>query len=145
MWTDPIVHEYGLACSAEQAFAVYTRRIGEWWLPEYSPNAETLETVTIEPDVGGRVLFSHRVEGDIVWGHVTDWQPPRRLVHTSVLAQPGDHPSQITVGFTPEGEGCRFSFAHGGWNDANAAARDKFSEWRLILDRFAVLAQQAPG
>jgi hypothetical protein len=137
----PIRHEYELTCTAEHAFEVYTRRIGEWWHPAYSPNPETLEAVEIEPGVGGRVLFKHRGEGQFSWGQVTEWQPPRRLSHTSVLAQPSDHPTQISVDFAPQGAGCRIQFEHGGWNDGNVSVRQKFSDWQLILDRFAALAQ----
>jgi hypothetical protein len=30
-------------------------------------------------------------------------------------------------------------FAHGGWTEANAASREKFGDWNVMLDRFAVL------
>ena len=32
-------------------------------------------------------------------------------------------------------------FAHAGWTEANAAARQKFGDWRVMLDRFAALVQ----
>ena len=54
MLLDPIVHEYDLVCTPELAFDVYTRRIGEWWHPDYSADPATLQTVTIEAGVGGR-------------------------------------------------------------------------------------------
>jgi len=54
----------------------------------------------------------------------------------STLAQAPDHPSEISVTFTPGGEGCRFHFEHGGWTDD----RGKFSEWPPLLERFVDLA-----
>lgn len=33
-------------------------------------------------------------------------------------------------------------FAHGGWDEDNAAVRGKFSDWSVILDRFSALAGQ---
>jgi hypothetical protein len=93
MDTEPIAHEYDLHCSAERAFHVYVTRIGEWWHPTYSANPMTFEAVTIEPRVGGRVYATHTDVGDIVWGHVTVWDPPRRPGHSFTLAQSGDHPS----------------------------------------------------
>jgi hypothetical protein len=140
---EPITHEYVLRCSAEHAFDTYTRRIGEWWDPRYTANAETLETVTIEPRVGGRVYATHSDIGDDDWGEVTVWKPGRLLVHTSTLAQGPTQPSEITVEFMPLDDGrtgCTVRFAHGGWTEANAALRDKFTEWPVILDRFAALA-----
>jgi hypothetical protein len=137
----PITHEYALRCSPEHAFATYAERIGEWWDPRYTANADTLQDVTIEPRVGGRVYATHSDIGKDDWGEVTAWDPGRRLVHTSTLAQDAQHPSEIFVEFEPDGPGCAMRFAHGGWTEANVASRAKFTEWRVLLDRFAALAE----
>jgi uncharacterized protein YndB with AHSA1/START domain len=144
--TAPIAHEYSLRCGAERAFAVYTERIGEWWDPRYTANAETLRTVTIEPKVGGRVYAVHGDLGKDDWGEVTVWEPGRRLVHTFSLAQDPRHPSEVAVEFVSSGSsgqasgGSTLRFAHGGWTEANVAAREKFGDWHVMLDRFAALA-----
>jgi Activator of Hsp90 ATPase homolog 1-like protein len=138
--TAPIEHEYTLACQAEHAFAVYTGRIGEWWDPRYTANAETLQTVTIEPRVGGRVYATHGDIGEHDWGEVTVWEPGRRLVHTFTLAQDAQQPSEVVVELAPAGGGCTLRFAHGGWTPASAEARRKFGDWPVLLDRFAALA-----
>jgi hypothetical protein len=138
----PITHTVALTCGPERAFATYTDRIGVWWDRRYTANPETLETVTIEPRVGGAVYATHRDIGRHDWGTVTVWEPGRRLVHTFTLAQDPEHPSEVAVAFAPgpSGRGCTVSFAHGGWSAANATARAKFGDWPLILDRFAALA-----
>jgi Activator of Hsp90 ATPase homolog 1-like protein len=140
--TSPITEEYRLGCDAERAFATYTGRIGQWWDPRYTANAETLETVTIEPRVGGRVYATHADMGEQDWGEVTVWEPGRRLVHTFTLAQDPQHPSEVAVQFVPNDAdaGCTVRLAHGGWTEANADVRQKFGDWRVILDRFAALA-----
>jgi uncharacterized protein YndB with AHSA1/START domain len=145
MILEPILHEYDLSCTPEAAFDVYVNRIGEWWPPNYTANAETLEAVTIEPGVGGRVYEAHRGGDAFTWGRITVWEPTRRLVYTSTLAQTRDHPSEISVRFTPNGDRCSVRFEHGGWNEGNASDRGKFSEWPVILDRFAALANGAPA
>jgi Activator of Hsp90 ATPase homolog 1-like protein len=137
---EPIVHEYRLPCSPEEAFATYTERIGDWWDPRYTANAETLESVTIEPRVGGRVTARHTDTGEDDWGEVTVWEPGRRVVHTFTLAQDAQHPSEVAVEFVPDGDGCIVRFAHGGWTEANASSRPKFTDWSVMLDRFAALA-----
>jgi hypothetical protein len=142
--TLPITHDRVLACSAEQAFATYTGRIGEWWDPRYTANAATLAAVTIEPRVGGRVFATHSDIGDHDWGEVTVWQPGRRVAHTFALAQDRRHPSEVAVQFVArEGAGCEVHFAHGGWTEANVADRKKFGDWPVMLDRFAALADAA--
>jgi PPOX class probable F420-dependent enzyme len=137
----PIAHEYVLRSSPEHAFAAYTERIGEWWDPRYTANSESLCAVTIEPRVGGRVYATHEDLGEHEWGTVTAWEPGRRLAHTFTLAQDPAHPSEVAVEFAPrEGAGCTVRLAHGGWTNANVAAREKFGDWPVMLDRFAALA-----
>jgi hypothetical protein len=132
----PITLEFQLRCTAEQAFAAYADRIGEWW------DAETLDAVTIEPWVGGRVYATHSDIGEDDWGEVTVWEPGHRLVHTFTLAQDREYPSEVAVEFAPaEGEGSTMRFAHGGWTEDNPAVRSKFGDWRVLLDRFARLAE----
>ena len=130
--TSPIAFDQRLSCSPEVAFAAYTGRIAEWWDPRYTANAETLQAVTIEPRVGGRVYATHSDFGVDDWGEVTVWEPERRLVHTFRLAQDPQQPSEIAVEFLPDedGAGCLVRFEHRGWTDANAAARPKFGDWR---------------
>jgi uncharacterized protein YndB with AHSA1/START domain len=142
MTEDPIVHEYRLRCSPERAFDSYASRIGEWWDPRYTANPDTLESVVIEPRVGGRVYAVHEDTGEDDWGEVTAWVPGRRLVHTFTLAQDPQHASEVAVEFTAgqDGAGCTVRFAHGGWTQANAEVRKKFSDWPVMLDRFAALA-----
>ena len=137
----PITQEYPLRCTAEHAFDTYTGRIGEWWDARYTANAATLQAVTIEPSVGGRVYATHSNIGEDDWGEVTVWEPGHRLVHTFTLAQDSRYPSEVVAEFvSAEGTGCTLSFAHGGWTEDNADVRKKFGDWRILLDRFAQLA-----
>jgi hypothetical protein len=146
----PIALELPVNCSAEEAFAVYTGKIGEWWDPRYTANPDSLADVTIEPWVGGRVYAKHADLGEHDWGIVTLWEPGRKLVHTFTLAQDSDHPTEVAVEFLPQREdsgspdaaqeGCVLRFEHRGWTEANAPVRDKFSDWEHILRRFTVLA-----
>jgi hypothetical protein len=144
--TSPIIHEYSLRCTAEHAFATYSRRIGDWWDGRYTANAATLHAVTIEPRAGGRVYATHGDIGEHDWGEVTVWEPGRRLVHTFTLAQNPHHPSEVAVEFVPHERvggaptGCTVRFAHGGWTEVNATVREKFGDWPVLLDRFAALA-----
>jgi uncharacterized protein YndB with AHSA1/START domain len=136
--TGPIVHVLSLRCSAEHAFAVYTERFGEWWDARYTANPDTLETVTIEPGIGGQVYAVHSDIGMHSWGEVTEWDPPRRLVHTFALAQ--SSPSEVAVEFEHVDDGCRVHFEHRGWTEENAADRAKFGDWPVLLERFAAVA-----
>ena len=140
--SSPITQEYPLRCNGDHAFAVYTGRIGEWWDARYTANAETLQAVTVEPRVGGRVYATHSDIGEDDWGDVTVWEPGHRLVHTFTLAQDPQYPSKVVAEFVPEGgTGCTLRFTHGGWTEDNAEVRKKFGDWQVLLDRFAALAE----
>ena len=141
METAPHAFERTVGLSAEDAFQAYVGRIGEWWDPHYTANAETLQSVTIEPHAGGRVYATHSDLGRHDWGEVLVWEPGRRLVHSFTLAQDPEHPSQVAVEFEDRDGGSVLRFAHGGWTEANAADRDKFGDWPVMLDRFSALAE----
>ena len=138
---DPITFDYTLRCSADDAFGAYTERISEWWHPGYTANADTLQAVTIEPSVGGRVYATHSDMGEHEWGEVTAWEPGRRLTYSFTLAQDPQHPTKVDVAFVPSEAGCTVQFAHSGWSDINRSARQKFADWPTMLDRFAALAE----
>jgi hypothetical protein len=137
----PISFDLEVACSAQQAFHTYTGRIADWWDPRYTASPETYEGVTIEPREGGRIFEHHRGGLEYEWGRVTVWEPERRLVHTFTLAQDPAHPSEVSVLFEPNGEGCIVRFAHGGWTADNVGDRKKFGDWPILLERFAALAE----
>ncbi len=138
---EPITETRSLTCTSADAFTAFTVRVGEWWPPSYSPDPDTLDTVAIEPMIGGRV-FMRMVDGtEHDFGEVTSWRPGDMYAQTWTMAQDPDHPSSLTVTFTPTGEGCEVRLQHGGWHDGNAAYRDKFGDWSLILDQYAEEAQ----
>jgi hypothetical protein len=143
---EPITHEVRVATNAEAAFSVYTGQIGEWWDRRLTANPDTLQTVTIETRVGGRVYAKHSDLGDHEWGVVTVCEPGHRLAHSFTLAQDPEHPTEVVVDFIADAdEGSVVRFTHRGWTDSNAVDREKFTEWSTLLDRFAALADRNPG
>jgi len=141
MHLDTLTYEYNLATTPDAAFDTFTARFGEWWHPSYTANAATFTGATIEPFVGGRIYGTHDPEGEFVWGRVTAWEPGMLLRYESVLAQPAEAPSEVTVQFHSTGDGCRVLFEHGGWNAINGAFREKFGDWPVMLARFVELAE----
>jgi hypothetical protein len=144
----PIELEYELDCTMEEAFDAFARRIDEWWHAAYAP--EGLERVEIEGVVGGRAAM-HLADGTTYrWGTVTVWKPPREYAQTFALAQDPEHPSTLAVRIEPtmangrRHSGSRVHFAHGGWTAANVAGRARFTEWSILLDRFAAVADGQP-
>jgi catechol 2,3-dioxygenase-like lactoylglutathione lyase family enzyme len=144
----PIDLSYELDATPDEAFAAFTGRIDEWWHPAYAP--PDLERVEIEPHEGGRALM-HLADGTTYhWGTVTVWRPPFEYAQTFALAQDPEHPSTLQVQLeSTRARGRRHPgsivrFAHGGWTSANVADRARFTEWGILLDRFAAVADGRP-
>ena len=138
---EPLTETVTVTSTTDEAFAVFTERVGEWWPPAYSPDPDTLDTVVIEPHVGGRVYMRMTDGSEHDFGEVTSWTPGEIFGQTWTLAQDPEHPSSLTVTFTPTGEGTEVTLRHDGWHEGNAAFREKFGDWDLILEQYAEAAQ----
>ncbi|MEP6650378.1 MAG: glyoxalase superfamily protein [Lapillicoccus sp.] len=137
----PIVLSLWVARPPDQAFEVFTARFGEWWPRDaYSPGP--LTDIRVEPRVGGSVTMLPESSDAFVLGEVLVWEPPRHYAQSFTLAQDPAYPSRLDVTFeeAPHVGGTRVRFAHGGWTPANVAGRARFSEWDLLLGRYAALA-----
>jgi uncharacterized protein YndB with AHSA1/START domain len=91
----------------ERAFAVFTQ-MGRWWLKSHSLNpATTQKDVVIEPRPQGRWYEIGADGTECQWGHVIDWDPPRRLVLAWQLSPDWQFDpalvTEVEVRFTPEG------------------------------------------
>jgi catechol 2,3-dioxygenase-like lactoylglutathione lyase family enzyme len=138
----PIEQRYELTCSPGQAFDTFTRSIDAWWDPHYAP--EGLVRVEIEPHVGGAVVH-HMADGTSYgWGKVLVWDRPGHYAQSFTLAQDPEHPSRLELWFEDTEGGCTMRFEHGGWNTGNLADRTRFTEWTVLLDRFAAVAERRP-
>jgi uncharacterized protein YndB with AHSA1/START domain len=143
MSLEPLREHYDLTSPPTHAYETYVTRIGDWWHPLYSGNPDTFDGVSIEPVVGGVVVERHRDARRVEWGRIRSIEPGRAISYSSNLGQRGGDPTVVTVRFEPAaGGGTAVEFEHGGWNETNAAARPRFTDWRLILDRFAQLADE---
>jgi len=79
---EPITETVTLTSTTAEAFEVFAGRVGEWWPPSYSPAPDPLDTVVIEPMIGGRV-FMRMVDGDEHhFGEVTSWSPGQIYAQT---------------------------------------------------------------
>jgi hypothetical protein len=142
---EPIVRRFDLACDPEEAFALYTERIGDWWPMGFTASGDDLATVVMEGHPGGRV-FERSTSGDETdWGRVDAWVPGARLVHTFTLAQDAAHPTEVEAAFQQRNGGSTLHFEHRGWSAANVVDRPKFDDehgWNTVLGGFVRLVDE---
>ena len=138
----PIELTCELTCSPELAWDAFVRHIDQWWHPAYAPAG--LREIRIDPLVGAATTMSLEDGTTYRWGTVTAVDAPRHYAQTFTLAQDPEHPSTLDVTFERYLRGCRVHFAHGGWTAGNVAGRARFTEWGILLDRFAAVAEGRP-
>jgi uncharacterized protein YndB with AHSA1/START domain len=136
--------------SPERAFEVFTAGFSSWWPIESHHIGEKMAVeVVIEPRAGGR-WFERDAEGaECVWGFVTEWDPPHRLVLTWHLTSEyefdpdPDRASEVEVTFTPQGGGTLVALEHRGFEkhgETGARIRETVSGtggWSELIQMYA--------
>ena len=135
-----------VAAAPDRAFRLFTEGMAGWWpVRTHSVGEDRAETVVFEPGLGGRI-YERTLDGDEhVWGTVTAWEPPGRVVFTWHPGRGPDTEQDVEVRFEPSGTGTRVELVHTGWErlgDRAAAVRENYDGgWDLVVgERFAAAA-----
>ena len=131
-----------VACSAEEAFELFTSRMAEWWpLDVASYGGGRAKEIFLEPYVGGR-FFERFVDGDeLQVGRVIDCKPPERIVFTwSTADWQGE--TEVDVTFRALADmATQVDLEHRGFERIGPLAPDVAAKfrggWPTVLDRFA--------
>lgn len=114
----------------EKAFRVFTQGIAAWWpLRTKSVGRERTTSAAFEERVGGR-LYERAANGDeTVWGTISVWEPPHRIVYTWHPGRGEETSQEVEMRFVPEGSRTRIDFEHRGWErlgERGAEARREY-------------------
>lgn len=149
------VERYGVTsrlwvpANADHAFEVFTLRLSDWWVKEYTwSGPDALVDIGIEAGEGGMAyeIGPHGFRAD--WGRVLVWQPPHRLVLTWQIGAdraPVPDPAQaseVEVQFRPEQGGrTRVEVEHRHFDrhgrDAEGYREALTAGWYELLSRYA--------
>jgi len=106
----------------ERAFAVFTTGMSSWWpIDSHHIGAEMAVEVVIEPRSGGRWFERDARGGECVWGHVTEWDPPHRVLLAWHLTPEWEYDpdpakaTEVEVRFTPRDGGTLVMLEHRGF------------------------------
>ena len=136
---EPIRKSVTVARPREEAFRIFTERLGEWWPKTYSLGQDRMERVVLEPRKDGRVYEVQAGGEEAEWGRVLAYEPPERLV----LAW-GLNGSEVEVRFASEGAGTRVDLEHRGWDRLeDRQERDAYDAgWDEILAEYARVGRE---
>ncbi|MGH8959258.1 MAG: SRPBCC domain-containing protein [Acidimicrobiia bacterium] len=141
---EPVRKTVTVNTSIEHAFTVFTERVGEWWpVKSHSVHEEGAISAGMETREGG-AIFEVWQEGREVWGEITTWDPPHRLVFTWHPGLELAETTEVEVRFASRGNLTVVELEHRGWEvrgERAAEVRDGYDTgWIKILDRFAATA-----
>ncbi|MEO7603166.1 MAG: SRPBCC family protein [Sphingomicrobium sp.] len=146
-----IVKTIEVKAPAAKAFDVFAKRMGEWWHKEHSiAKGTTQKDVIIEPRVGGRWYELGADGSEHPWGHVIDYDPPRRLLlawqlNREFVFDP-ELVTEVEVRFEPTDAGTSVQFEHRHlerMGDGAAEALEGMDGgWAMLLDLFRAEAER---
>lgn len=128
-----------LACAPDRAFALFTQSASHWWPESRRHTKDPHSTITLLAT--GRFWERARDGHEVDLGRVRVWEPPRRLVLDFFVGTDAEHPTEVVVTFSPDGDGTRVTVEHRPlpgseelWN-RRAGAFDR--SWDLVLAALA--------
>jgi uncharacterized protein YndB with AHSA1/START domain len=138
----PVVRAVHVRRPVEDAFRVFTERIGDWW-PLQRFGLYEAETTGVWFE-GDRVVERSSSGEEGVWAEVLEWSPPHRLVLAWHPGNPPDQATRVEVEFTADEDGTSVVLTHLGWeglgDGAAEAAASYESGWLSVLSGFASVA-----
>jgi uncharacterized protein YndB with AHSA1/START domain len=151
--TETVVRrEIVVPAPADQAFAVFTERIGDFKPPEHNLLGASIAETVFEPRVGGNIVDRATDGTECRWARVLAYEPPRRLVFSwdisprwEIESDPA-HSSEVEIRFVSESaERTRVVLEHRhlerhgpGW-EAVRDGVDGDQGWPLYLARYRAL------
>jgi uncharacterized protein YndB with AHSA1/START domain len=135
---EPIVKTRRVPLPPEQAFELFTERIGEWWpTVTHSIAGDDVVGVRFDGRVGGRVVEVTRDGTQYSWADVLAWDPPHRFV---LSWHPNPAPvaaSRLEVRFVGVDGGTEIMLRHDGWEEFGERAADLRTNydrgWEVVL------------
>jgi uncharacterized protein YndB with AHSA1/START domain len=126
MSIEPVVKEITVKRDVEDAFALFTTGINEWWpLQTHSIADAEARSAVFEGEVGGRIYETTNDGTEYEWGKVTIWEPPHRVTY---LWHPNPNPvasTEVEVRFSSAGDSTIVRVEHRGWERFGETAEEK--------------------
>jgi uncharacterized protein YndB with AHSA1/START domain len=139
---DPVVVSVEVSLNPDQAFALFTNGLGEWWpKARHSIGKEEVAEIAVDPRLGGRIVERWHDGTEFPWAKFTAWDPPTRFtMEWRPIAEPGPT-TEVEVTFSATDTGTLVELTHRGWErlgeDALETRASYDSGWPWVLDLYA--------
>jgi uncharacterized protein YndB with AHSA1/START domain len=130
-----------VSCTANDAFRIFVDDIDSWWpLSTHSIGQDKASSCLFEGREGGRI-YETQADGSLhMWGTVTTWEPPARVVFSWHPGRDAATAQEVELRFVPLDNGTRVELEHRRWEtlgDRAAETRDGYQTgWVRVLTRY---------
>jgi uncharacterized protein YndB with AHSA1/START domain len=135
---EPVRHSVEVAVPAAEAFRIFVDQIDSWWpLAVHSVGGERATGCFFEGRLGGRIYEAHHDGSLHLWGTVTEWQPPERVVFSWHPGREADSAQEVELRFIDRDGRTVVELEHRGWESLGTQAaeiRERYhSGWPGVL------------
>ena len=138
---EPVRRSVEVSCPARDAFRIFIDEIDAWWpLSTHSIGQEHAVSCFFEGEEGGRVYETHGDGSIHLWGTVTDWDPPSRVVFTWHPGRDERTAKQVELRFIEHADRTVVELEHRGWEklgeQASKIREGYHSGWQSVLAKY---------
>ena len=109
--------------------------LDRWWDRRLRPAGDAPARRSSRAGRRGRCSFTGA--GTHGWDECAPGSPRNGSRSTSGWRRIPTHPTVLELSFEPDGAGTLVTLTHGGWTAGNVAERGKFTDWPVLLERYA--------
>ena len=138
---EPVRKSVVVGCSVAEAFRLFTDEMESWWpLATHSIGQEDAKGCYFEGREGGRI-YETGADGAIhLWGMVSVWEPPGRVVFAWHPGRQASTAQEVELRFGENDAGTLVELEHRDWEvlgeEASKTRAGYDQGWVLVLDRY---------
>lgn len=138
---EPLVKAVTVPLGSEQAFDLFTTRIGEWWpLATHSVALDRAVSAHVETYVGGRLYEIAEDGTEHEWGRITEYVAGTSIAFSWYPGLDEGESTHVSVRFNAVADGTEVTVTHIGWeargNQAAAMRTQYDTGWDYVLGKY---------
>jgi uncharacterized protein YndB with AHSA1/START domain len=137
---EPVRKSVDVGCEPAEAFRIFTDEIDSWWPLATHSVDQAGAACYFEGREGGSIYETHSDGSIHMWGTVTAWTPPERLVFSWHPGRDASTAQEVELRFVATRGGTRVELEHRGWetlgDDAPRTRTGYETGWVPVLERY---------